>query len=711
MAVLGKIRRRGVLLASVIGIALFAFIAEEAFRSCETTRNDQRQQVAEVLGEKISYQDFQKLIDEYTDVIKMMQGKDNLTEEELNSVRDQVWNTYVQNRLIAVDAAKLGLRVTDDEVRDILNEGTDPILRQSPFMNQQTGRFDANALKQFLAEYKKAENAQMREQYSRIYNYWQFIEKTLRQQTLAQKYQVLLGSTFLSNNVEAKQVAKEDSEEADIQLVAFSYDDVKGVEPTESDLKAKYEELKPVFKQAEETRDIKFVAVQIKATAKDKEALKKTTQEYVDMLATAEDPSEAVRKANSEVPYIGVPVLKTAYPTDIANLLDSISVGTTTAIVENTQDNTYNSVRLIERTQLPDSIQFQAIQVGGATPDEAHKRADSIYNAIKADAAQWAVLAKKYGQSADSTWLTTQQYQHAPSLDKDTRNYLNVLNTAAVGEIRNIETTAGNIIVRIADRKGMKTKYVAAVIKTFINFSKDTRTAEYNKFSTYLSKNQTLEELEKDAKKNGYVVTENNDIRSGQHIISNIRGTHEALKWAFEAKEGDVSPLYECGDNDAMLVVALTKIHRQGFRELDDKQVNEVVKAEATKDKKAEKLIADLASAKNLAAAQKVKGAKSASVAQVTFSSPVFVQVTGAAEPALSGAVAATKAGAYCSHPVKGQRGVYVFQVGKKGNNGAKADLKAIQQRLTQRNMQMAGNYMQDLYLNAGIVDNRYLFF
>ena len=71
MAALGKIRSRGIILICIIGFGLFAFIAEELFRSCESTQNDKRQQVGEVLGEKINVNDYQKLIDEYTEVIKM----------------------------------------------------------------------------------------------------------------------------------------------------------------------------------------------------------------------------------------------------------------------------------------------------------------------------------------------------------------------------------------------------------------------------------------------------------------------------------------------------------------------------------------------------------------------------------------------------------------------------------------------------------------
>lgn len=713
MAVLGKIRSKGILLVSIIGLGLFAFIAEEAFRSCEATKSNQSQQIGEVLGEKISYQDFQKLVDEYTDVMKMTQGKENFTDQELNQIRDMVWNSYVQAQLVEADAKKLGLTVTDDEIRAILNEGTNQLLLQSPFVNQQTGRFDANQLKQFMSEYKKNANPQIQEQYTRIYNYWTFIEKTLRQQTLAQKYQVLLASTFLSNPVEAKQTFNEENEEADVQLVAIPYSSIedKDVEVSDADLKSKYNELKERFKQYEETRDIKYVSVKVAASNTDKAALLKQTTEFASQLATAEDPSEIIRKSGSSVAYLGVPVGKNAFPYDIQNRLDSIAVGSTTSIIENTQDNTLNVIRLISKVELPDSIEFQAIQVGGETAEDAHKRADSIYSALAADASQWEAIAKKYNQTGTKTWLTTQQYQFAPSIDKDTKTYLNTLNYASVGELKNIEMTSGNIILKVTDRKAFNTKYVAAVIKSDITFSKDTYSQAYNKFSQYVSENQTIEGLEKAAKKYGFTVETAPDTRTSQHYIAGIGATRDALKWVFDAKEGEVSPLYECGENDNLLVVALTKVHKKGYRSLDDEQVKAMVKAEAMKDKKAEKIIASVANAKKVADV-KAKGAQTAAVNQVTFAAPVFVQQTGASEPALSGAIAATKAGQFSAHPVKGNAGVYLFQVAKKATrNGVKLDAKAQEAKLAQRNMQMAGNFMQELYINADVTDNRYLFY
>ena len=713
MAALGKVRSKGVLLICIISLGLFAFIAEEAFRSCESSSNDARQQVGEVLGEKISVTDFQKLVDEYTEVIKMQQGQENLNEDQLNQVKDMVWNTYVQTKLVENEAKKLGLTVTDTELQNVLIEGTNPMLMQTPFFNQQTGRFDANALKKFLAEYKTQgkTNPQLAKQYETIYKYWTFIEKSLRQQLLAQKYQGLFAHCLLSNKVEAQMAFNDQNEESQIKLAALPYssiDDNK-VQISDADLKAKYDEVKGRFKQYVESRDIKYIDVQVKASASDRAALQKEFAAYDTELASAADPSDLVHKSGSLISYLGVPVSKDAFPNDIAQRLDSMAVGSTSKVVENKGDNTLNIIKLVAKQQLPDSVQFRQIQVAGANAQETAKRADSIYTALKSGA-DFEVIAKKYGQTGEKAWLTTRQYQSAPSLDKNTKDYINSLNTMAVNEVKNIALTQGNLIVQVVDRKAVISKYTAAVIKKNITFSKDTYNAAFNKFSSFVSANLSAEDLVKNAAKAGFTVQERKDVTTAEHNLAGIRSTREAMRWLFEAKKGAVSPLYECGDNDHMLIVMLNNINNVGYRSLEDAQVKEYVKGEVMKDKKAEMLLAKLNGVKSVDAA-KAKGATIAAVNQVTFAAPVFVAATGASEPALSGAVAATAKGKFSKAPVKGNAGVYVFQVVNKTKRPGKFDAATMMQQLRQKEMQMAGNFMNELYIKAKVVDNRYLFF
>ena len=713
MAALGKIRSKGVLLISIIGFALFAFIAEELFRSCESHRNESRQQVGEVLGEKVSVQDFQKLVDEYTAVIKMTQGRDNLTDEELNQVKDVVWNTYIQNQLISHEAEKIGLTVTDQEMQNILNQGTNPMLLNTPFVNQQTGRFDANVLKKFMAEYKQAQgtNPQLVEQYQSIYNYWTFIEKSLRTQILAQKYQALLAGCMLSNPVSAKMAFKDENEESSIQLASLPYSSINDnkVQVSDADLKAKYEELKPTFKLYDEARDIKYVDFQVVASAADRAALNKTFAGYAQTLAAAADPADVVKKSGSSVNYLGIAQTKAAFPSDIAAKLDSMSVGQTTAVVENKRDNTLNIIKLLSKTQLPDSVEFRAIQVGGTTPEETAQRADSIYKALQAGA-DFEAMAKKYGQNGSKSWITSQQYQNAPSLDSDTKAYIESLNTMGVNETKNLKMTQGNIILQVLNRKAMTTKYVAAVIKKTIDFSKDTYSQAYNKFSQFVSESQTVEALEKNAAKYGFKLQERQGVQNSEHYVAGVRGTREAMKWLFDAKENTISPLYECGDNDHLFVMALNKINKKGYMSLDDAKVKEYVKQQVIRDKKAEMLMAQVKGVNSISAA-KAKGAQISTVNQITFAAPVFVQATMMREPALSGAVAATAKGKFSAHAVKGNAGVYLFQVVDKKARPAKYNEKEYEQRQRQKSLQSVGNFMRDLYLKANVTDNRYLFF
>lgn len=719
MTALGKIRSKGILLIIIIGLGLFAFIAEEAFRSCNGIKGQNSQQIGEVLGEKIYVQDFQKLLEEYQDAMKLTMRTDNLSEDQLNQLKDQVWQQLVSERVMKEDCKKLGLTVTEDELQNVLNDGTNQLLTQTPFVNQQTGRFDVSILKQFIDAYRKAEasnNSQQLDQMRPAYNYWLFVEKNLRTQLLAQKYQSLLANCVLSNKVEAKMAFNEENEEAQIQLASIAYNTIKDadIKVTDEELKAKYEELKPAFRQQQETRDVKMVDVQVKASATDRAQLQKDMAGYQKQLAAAADPTQVVSKSGSMIQYIGLPVSGKAfqqYP-DIASKIDSMAVGTT-SVVENTKDNTYNIVRILSRTELPDSVEFRQIQVGGKTLEAARASADSIQKALAAGG-DFQAIAKRYGQDSTTTWFTGAMYEQASTMSQDNRAYIEALLNGAVGSTQNIELTQGNVVIQVLNRKAMKSKAVAAVIKKEIRFTDNTYSKAYNRFSQFVTQSQaSLADLQKHATKFGYTVQDLNDFATSSHTVGNVGGSgiRDAIKWIFEAKEGQVSQLFEAGkENDHLLVLCMTKIHPQGYRPWDDAQVKEILKREVIRDKKAEMIMAKLKGVNSIAAAQ-AKGAKVSTVNQITFAAPAFIQATGAAEPALSGAVAATAQGKFCSAPVKGNAGVYVFQVVKKQMRPAKYNEEQQIQMCRQRAMQYMGNFMQDLVFGAGVVDSRYLFF
>ena len=177
MAALQSIRSKGALLVGALGLALFAFIAEEFFRSLETTSNMDRNIVGEVYGEKLNIQDFQQMVDEQSEVAKMqmrMQGQDGtLNDQQTEQIREQVWQQFVQKSMIEHECDKLGLFVTDGEVQEALRQGDAQSLQMMTmfFRNQQTGRFDLQGLQDFMKNYNKtiaqaqqAQNAEAVEQ-------------------------------------------------------------------------------------------------------------------------------------------------------------------------------------------------------------------------------------------------------------------------------------------------------------------------------------------------------------------------------------------------------------------------------------------------------------------------------------------------------------------------------------------------------------------
>ena len=208
MATLQKIRNRGPLLVAVIGIALFAFVAGDAWKAIQPHQG--RQDIGEVNGETISAQDYQTLVDEYTEVIKMTQGTSALNDDQLTQVKDQVWQSYINNKLIETETEKLGLKVSDAEIQDVIEQGVHPLLMQTPFRNPQTGAFDKDMLKKFLVEYSNLGStanqlpAQYVEYYQQMGAFWNFIEKTLKQSLLAEKYQSLIAKSLISNPVAAE---------------------------------------------------------------------------------------------------------------------------------------------------------------------------------------------------------------------------------------------------------------------------------------------------------------------------------------------------------------------------------------------------------------------------------------------------------------------------------------------------------------------------
>ena len=707
MATLQKLRNMGPMLVIFVGVALFAFIAGDAWRILQSHQGSQS--VGSVNGEEILATDFQKMYEEYSEVVKVLRGSSSLSEEELNQVKDQVWQDYVRNKVLKAEAEKIGLTVSAAELNAIVSAGQDPILQQTPFVNAQ-GKFDKSILDNFLAQYAQG-NENFVQENQVLYKYWKFVEKTIADNALAYKYQMLIYNTYLSNPVAAQSNFDASNATYDIELAAYPYSAIPNADVTVSDAEIKdlYNKKKEQYKQISESRDIKYVSYRVTPSDADRAELQKEMTEYAEALKDENaDCATIIRQASSMVPYSVIAWKKESYPEEVAVRLSEMAVNSVADPIYNQADDSYTTFKFIGKTTVADSIKYRQFAVAAATPEATTALADSIVTALNSGS-DFAEVAKKYNQKGEEIWLTSEQYE-GMNIDGVNATFLQNIFAAKKGayNVMSIEGSPAKVIYQVIDTKNNVEKYQVAVVKRAVEFSSETYNNAYNKFSQFVASCKNVEDLEKNAEEYGYRVQTQNNIYTSAHKIANQNNTRETVKWVFAtAKVGDVSPLYECGENNNLLVVALTGVNEEGYMTIEKAGIT--LSNELYNEKKAEKIIAEIAG-KNFEAVASTANVKSDTVKHIAFNTPAYISLTSSSEPAICAAVLGMEPGAV-SAPIKGNGGVYVIRLIAKNAKEGEYNVKNEQDALKAYGQRATSRFLNDLYDKCEIVDNRYLYF
>ena len=690
---------------------MLAFILGDAWKIIRP--NQGVQYVGSIDGESITAMDYQQELEVYTDVVKFANQIQDLTEDQQNQLKEEVWSTMVRDRILSKETQALGLQVTDAELMEIIEHGNDPMLASTPF-NNADGSFDADILKSFLAFYDELDretlSAEEYNYYQGMYNYWLFVEKNLKTNLLYTKYQALVNGAIVSNPVSAKNAFENRIQRADVLMASLPYSLVADADAkiTTSDLKAVYNEAKEALYNYSETRDIVYIDLEIEPSQADREALLVEMNEVATQLESDMDDYAAfMRRAGSNETFSEVARSAKNLPEDVALRLDSVKVGGVFGPYYNADDDTYNAFKYLSTVNGYDSIQVKLMQVVMDDEAAAAKRVDSIMTALK-KGASFDAIAESYSQTAPDQWIAADSYEPA-SISGDNAAYLNLINSMKKGETKSLKVEGGTVIVKVIDNKTPLKKYNLAIVKHPVDFSEETSNDAYNRLSAFLAQNTAVAELRENAEDSDFRLLYYPGFQNYNYNIGGVAKSHEALRWVFEAQEGEVSRIYEVGNaNDHLLAVGVEKIHPRGYRSIED--ATPTLTLRALNYKKFD-MLKDKLAGKSFDEVKSVEGVNIDTIKFVNFNNAAYISSSFSNESTVGPSVMYL-AQDELTAPMKGEGCVYVAKKISADSHSAEFDDKA--EELRQRSIdsrQISGSLLEELYYKAKVVDNRYKIF
>ncbi|QIK55623.1 hypothetical protein G7051_15210 [Dysgonomonas sp. HDW5B] len=705
MAALQKIRNKAGLLIGVIAVALLAFIFP--WNELTSFINRQRDKAFTVDGEVVSTGDYHKRVTEFENFQKLISGQSSLDENTNAQIREFVYEQMVKELMLNEQTQTLGLNVSETELHDLIfGANISPVLRQIPiFVDPQTGQFSQAALTQFVTLVStdaKTVPLDQQAQLENLKSVWETIQNMVKYQRLEEKYNTLLASAILVNDAEAKANSDAAKSTSDMAYVIERYSSIPDstVTVTDKEIEKLYNDRKNNFKTAEELRKISYFTKQIVPSESDFAEVEKEAAAARVKLAEAANPALVVADY-SEVPYQDVFFSEKNLSAEEATFVKSASIGDIYGPIRD--NDAFRIYKLIDRAAAADSVKLRMILVPeGADKLAANSKADSIISVIKQGKAFDVVANELFPQSngGEIGWVTESQLASAG------KEFVDAAFKAPVGEITKLNLQGQIQILQVEERTQPVTKYKLALIQMPVSVSDQTLITLDNELAQFVTQNGNAENFVKAAKEKGYDVVANSLISGSYPNINQINGSRQVITWAFNEKVGSVKK-FDLSDYKIIALID-TKIP-QGF--LPVSEVKDGLKAELVKDKKAEKMIADL-KAKNISSLNgyaEAIGTKIDTVKFVTFNTPNILGI--GREYALN---VYSELGEVnkLNGPVKGENGVLALTVVNKVDQSKDFNLASFKQTANSQNMyRVMSQAMPALKDKMDVVDNRVKFF
>ncbi len=648
MITLETIRNRaGILVGIFIGFALFAFIITDFLSSGKSIMRGTQSKVAVIDGNDVEITEFQEKVNLMEEFAKLNQNTSSLGEEATNSLRERTWEELIQDKLMATRYNELGLNVTGEELADMTyGKDVNPSIRQM-FTNPDTKQFEKDKVINFLKNKGNDPKASF---------FWMVLEQQLIQERTFNKYKALLKNGLYVTKSQAESEAKAKASKVDFDFVLKTYASVpdNSVTVSESEINSYYKANKNDFKQ-KPSRSIEFVAFNLTPSAEDRkmaaDQIAKIKQEFASNTGDALQYAKLNSDGNVDATNFSI----NQVPQELRAFATTSAVGTVYGPYE--EGESFKVTKLASIKQMPDSVKARHILISGKDPKAAQK-ADSLISLIRRGA-DFGTVARtnsadkgSAANGGDLGWFKEGMM---------VKPFNDACFNSSKGSLTKVETQFGIHIIEVLDLGKPVTKYGFATIEKKVNYSQRTYTSIYGKATKFALDNNTKEKFEAGAKRENLLITPVAALDANARVVSNLESPRELVKWAFnDAKVGELSQINEFGNK--FVVAVLTGINDEEYKTLSDAkyEITQIL----TKQKKADKIIAELSesakSASSLSAVAQKAGAGVQSATQITFGS---YQVPGAgAEPALVALATSTPAGKI-SIAAKGNNGVFVVKV------------------------------------------------
>lgn len=711
MATLQKIRDKGILLVTVIGVALLAFILGDLLTSGNTLFAKSKDKAFSVNGKVVSTQEYANRITEWEEFQKMISGQTSLDEATTQQIREAVYDQMVREIILDNQTSKLGISVSKAELNDLVHgESISPLLQSLPFfINPETGVFDREGLIQFLATVNGPDQSAMPEERAMIQQYknvWLFIENMVKYQRLQEKYDLLLSGSIMVNDNEAKTSFDLSQQSSDIAYAVKNYfaipDSVVSVSAQE--VKSFYNKNKSSFKMDVPLAKISYFTKEIVPSEEDFAEIEVLANEAYEKLLETNNIASVVADY-SDIPYRDIYVSAALLDDRQKSFIETASISD----VEGPQKegNSFNIYKLIDKTQAPDSVHLRMMAIPDATvmgqDSIVTNFVDSIFNELTSGKsfAEVANSLNPQANGGDIGWAREIDLFSAGA------DLVKAAFSAPIGEPFKIKLPGQQMILQVEERTAPVTKYKLATVSIPVLVSEKTSNNIDNELNQLVSEPNISKNFSELASEKGYFVMPNTSVSANDFSLMNIPNSRQVVTWAVNEKKMGTVKKFDL--SNTRIIARVDQVYPAGTAPLSE--LESTIKSRLINEKKAETIIADL-SAKNISSLDAFANEMDAVVDTVKFVNFTTQNISGLGfEPTINAVAGYAPENAIVG-PVKGNMGVYVLSVTNRTKNDDEYDATA------QKNIMQSNNaYMLQMQSFATlkeklkVEDNRYVFF